>query len=54
MVNLWVRLNFLYNDQVEQSRVELTQALNAAFPREQYLIDCEVYESNRRNFLSKA
>ena len=30
---------FLFNDKVEQSRMELTQALNAAFPREHYIID---------------
>ena len=44
---------FLFNDIVEQSRVELTQALNAAFPREQYLNASEVYESNRRTLFSK-
>ena len=43
---------FLFNDKVEQSRVELTQALNAAFPREHYIIDREPYDSNRRNLLS--
>lgn len=43
---------FLFNDKVEQSRVELTQALNAAFPREHYTIDGEPYDSNRRNLLS--
>ena len=45
--------NFFYNDKVEQSRVELTQALNAYFPREQYMITSEVYEANRRTLLSK-
>lgn len=45
--------NFFYNDKVEQSRVELTQALNTYFPREQYLNASEVHESNRRNLLSK-
>ena len=44
---------FLFNDKAEQSRVELTQALNAAFPREQYLNASEVYESNRRTLFSK-
>lgn len=44
---------FLFNDKVEQSRIELTQALNAAFPREQYLNASEVYESNRRTLFSK-
>ena len=44
--------NFFYNDKVEQSRVELTQALHAAFPREHYIIDGEPYDSNRRNLLS--
>ena len=44
---------FLFNDKVEQSRVELTQALNAYFPREQYMITSEVYEANRRTLLSK-
>ena len=44
---------FLFNDTVEQSRIELTQALNAAFPREQYLNASEVYESNRRTLFSK-
>ena len=44
---------FLFNDKVEQSRMELTQALNAAFPREQYLNASEVYESNRRTLFSK-
>ena len=29
----------MFNDTVEQSRMELTQALNAAFPRDQYIID---------------
>ena len=43
---------FLFNDKVEQSRMELTQALNAAFPREHYIIDREPYDSNRRNLLS--
>lgn len=43
---------FLFNDKVEQSRMELTQALNAAFPREQYIIDGEPYDSNRKNLLS--
>ena len=45
---------FLFNDTVEQSRIELTQALNAAFPREQYLNASEVYESNRRTLFSKS
>ena len=44
---------FLFNDKVEQSRVELIQALNAYFPREQYLNASEVYESNRRTLFSK-
>ena len=43
---------FLFNDTIEQSRMELTQALNAAFPREHYIIDGDVYDSNRRNLLS--
>lgn len=43
---------FLFNDTVEQSRMELTQALNAAFPRDHYTIDGELYDSNRRNLLS--
>ena len=43
---------FLFNDTVEQSRIELTQALNASFPRDQYIIDGDVYDSNRRNLLS--
>ena len=43
---------FLFNDTVEQSRMELTQALNAAFPRHHYIIDGDVYDSNRRNLLS--
>ena len=43
---------FLFNDTVEQSRVELTQALNTAFPREYYTIDGEPYDSNRRNLFS--
>ena len=43
---------FLFNDTVEQSRMELTQALNAAFPRNHYIIDRDVYDSNRRNLLS--
>ena len=43
---------FLFNDTVEQSRMELTQALNAAFPREHYIFDGDVYDSNRRNLLS--
>ena len=43
---------FLFNDTVEQSRMELTQALNAAFPRNHYKIDRDVYDSNRRNLLS--
>ena len=45
---------FLFNDTVEQSRIELTQALNAAFPRDQYIIDGDVHDSNRRNLLSIA
>ena len=32
--------------------IELTQALNAAFPREHCIIDGAVYDSNRRNLLS--
>ena len=43
---------FLFNDTIEQSTMELTQALNAAFPREHYIIDGEPYDSNRRNLLS--
>ena len=43
---------FLFNDTVEQSRMELTQALNASFPRDHYIIDGDVYDSNRRNLLS--
>ena len=43
---------FLFNDTVEQSRIELTQALHAAFPREHYIIDGDVYDPNRRNLLS--
>lgn len=43
---------FLFNDTVEQSRIELTQALNAAFPRDQYIIDGDVHDSNRRNLIS--
>ena len=42
----------MFNDTVEQSRMELTQALNAAFPREHYINDGDVYDSNRRNLLS--
>lgn len=45
---------FLFNDTVEQSRIELTQALNAAFPRDHYIIDGDVHDSNRRNLLSIA
>lgn len=43
---------FLFNDTVEQSRIELKQALNATFPREHYIIDGDVYDPNRRNLLS--
>ena len=43
---------FLFNYTVEQSRIELKQALNAAFPREHYIIDGDVYDPNRRNLLS--
>ena len=43
---------FLFNDTVEQSRIELTQALNAAFRRDQYIIDGDVHDSNRRNLIS--
>ena len=43
---------FLFNDTVEQSRIELKQALNAAFPREHYIIEGDVYDPNRRNLLS--
>lgn len=32
--------------------IELTQALNAAFPREHYIINGDVYDLNRRNLLS--
>ena len=42
----------MFNDTVEQTRMELTQALNAAFPREHYIIEGDVYDSNRRNLLS--
>ena len=44
---------FLFNDNVEQSRMELTQALNATFPREHYMIAGDVYDSNRKNLLSR-
>ena len=43
---------FLFNDTIEQSRIELTQVLNAAFPRDQYIIDGDVHDSNRRNLIS--
>ena len=43
---------FLFNDTIEQSRIELTQVLNAAFPRDQYIIDGDVHDTNRRNLLS--
>ena len=43
---------FLFNDTVEQSRIELTQALNAAFPRNQYIIDGDIHDSNRRNLIT--
>ena len=45
---------FLFNDTIEQSRIELMQVLNAAFPRDQYIIDGDVHDSNRRNLLSIA
>ena len=45
---------FLFNDTIEQSRIELTQVLYAAFPRDQYIIDGDVHDSNRRNLLSIA
>ena len=45
---------FLFNDTIEQSRIALTQVLNAAFPRDQYIIDGDVHDSNRRNLLSIA
>lgn len=45
---------FLFNDTIELSRIELTQVLNAAFPRDQYIIDGDVHDSNRRNLLSIA
>lgn len=45
---------FLFNDTIEQFRIELTQVLNAAFPRDQYIIDGDVHDSNRRNLLSIA
>jgi len=45
---------FWFNDTVEQTRMELTQALNAAFPRDQYIIGGDVHDSNRRNLLSIA
>ena len=45
---------FLFNDTVEQSRIELTQALNAAFPRDHYIIDGDVHDLNRKNLLSIA
>lgn len=45
---------FLFNDTIEQSRIELTQVLNAAFPRDKYIIDGDVHDSNRRNLLSIA
>ena len=32
--------------------MELTQALNAAFPRDQYIIDGDVHDTNRRNLIS--
>lgn len=44
----------MFNDTIEQSRIELTQVLNAAFPRDQYIIDGDVHDSNRRNLLSIA
>ena len=54
--SLWIicglGYKFLFNDTVEQSRMELTQALNAAFPRDQYIIDGDVHDTNRRNLIS--
>lgn len=43
---------FFFYDAVEKSRSELTQALNLYFPRDYYMIDGEVYDSNRKNLLS--
>ena len=43
---------FLFNDTIEQSRIELTQVLNAAFPRDQYIIVGDVHDTNRRNLIS--
>ena len=54
MANLWIMTtSFFYNDKVEQSRVELIQALNATFSREHYMIAGDVYDSNRKNLLSR-
>lgn len=46
--NRWVT----YYNTTKSQLIELTQALNAAFPREHYIIDGDVYDSNRRNLLS--
>lgn len=43
---------FLFNDNIEQSRIELTQALKLAFTRDQYIFDGDVHDSNRRNLIS--
>ena len=43
---------FLFNDNIEQSRIELTQALKSAFTRDQYIFDGDVHDSNRRNLIS--
>ena len=43
---------FFFYDAVEKCRSELAQALNLYFPRDYYMIDGEVYDSNRRNLLS--
>ena len=44
---------FLFNDTVEQSRMELMQALNTAFPRDQYIIDRDVSINIKKDSLHR-
>ena len=50
--SLGVRNRWVTYYTTKSQLIELTQALNAAFPREHYIIDGDVYDPNRRNLLS--
>lgn len=52
--SLGVRNRWVTYYTTKSQLIELTQALNAAFPREHYIIDGDVHDSSRKNLLSIA